>query len=66
MNLAEPLVSVIITTHGRLESLKLAIESVKNQTYKNLELIVVDDCSHDGTKQWMEFNELPNVIVSTL
>ena len=62
MNLDKPLVSAIITTHGRLESLKLAIESVKNQTYENLELIVVDDCSHDGTKQWMEFNKFPNVL----
>lgn len=38
------LVSVVITTHCRHEDiLKRAIESVFNQTYKNIELIVVDD-----------------------
>lgn len=37
------LVSVIIPTYKRKETLKSAIESIKKQTYKNLEIIVVDD-----------------------
>jgi glycosyltransferase involved in cell wall biosynthesis len=45
-----PLVSVIIATYNREESIKRAIESVFGQTYKNIELIVVDDGSIDGTK----------------
>ncbi|WP_288911006.1 glycosyltransferase family 2 protein, partial [uncultured Thomasclavelia sp.] len=48
------LVSAIITTHNRLELLKRAIQSVYNQTYSNIELIVVDDASDDGTKEWAE------------
>lgn len=46
------LVSSIITTHNRLELLKRAVDSVINQTYPNIELIIVDDHSTDGTKEW--------------
>ena len=51
-------VSVIITTHNRLELLKRAVESVMNQTYKNLEVIVVDDHSTDGTVEWCLNNRI--------
>lgn len=48
---AESLVSVVITTHNRSRLLKQAVESVLKQTYKNIEIIVVDDCSTDNTKE---------------
>lgn len=48
------MVTAVITTHGRLSLLKKAVESVKKQTYGQIELIVVDDCSSDGTKEWAE------------
>lgn len=41
----EDLVSVIIPTYNRFDSLQLAIVSVKNQSYKNTEIIVVNDAS---------------------
>ena len=44
------LVSAIITTHNRLELLKRAIQSVHDQTYSPIELIVVDDGSTDDTE----------------
>ena len=48
------LVTAIITTHNRLELLKRAIKSVYAQTYKEMELIVVDDASTDGTQAYCE------------
>ena len=42
-----PLVSVLIVTHNRKELLRKCLESVRNQTYKNIETIVVDDGSTD-------------------
>lgn len=42
------LVTVIITTYKRSDMLETAIESVLNQTYQNLEIIVVDDNHPDS------------------
>jgi glycosyltransferase involved in cell wall biosynthesis len=46
-----PLVSVLITTHNRSDLLKRAIESALRQTYKRLEIIVIDDGSTDNTEE---------------
>jgi teichuronic acid biosynthesis glycosyltransferase TuaG len=40
-----PKVSVIVTTYNRKDFLTPTINSIQNQTYKNFELIVVDNCS---------------------
>jgi glycosyltransferase involved in cell wall biosynthesis len=41
------MVSVIIGSYNRYDFLLRAIDSVMNQTYKDIEIIVVDDCSID-------------------
>lgn len=52
MNL--PLVSVIIPNYNHERYLDQRIESVLNQTYKNFEVIILDDCSTDNSKKIIE------------
>jgi glycosyltransferase involved in cell wall biosynthesis len=50
-----PLVSIGIPTYNRADSyLKEAISSALNQTYKNIEIIVSDNCSTDNTESFIK------------
>ena len=46
--------SIILATKNSIDNLKRTIKSIKLQTYKNYELIVIDGHSNDGTKEYLE------------
>ncbi|MGP5551142.1 glycosyltransferase family 2 protein [Psychrobacter namhaensis] len=50
---SSPLVTVYMPTYNRVALLQRAVESVLSQDYSNIELIVVDDNSTDGTHQYL-------------
>lgn len=54
MSLKKPYISVIIPTYNRAECVGEAIESVLHQTYRDFELIVVDDGSTDNTQEILD------------
>lgn len=53
-----PLVSVAIITYNQKEFLREAIESVLNQDYEPIEIVVGDDCSTDGSQQLLKEYEI--------
>ncbi len=56
-----PLVSIVVITYNSEKYVLETLESAKAQTYRNLELIISDDCSTDGTaevcRNWLENNQ---------
>ena len=48
-------VSVIMSTYNSINTLDTAIESIMNQTYQNLELLIMDDCSEDGSYEKINY-----------
>ena len=49
-----PLVSVVIPTYNSEKTLAKCLESIKNQTYKNTESVIVDNFSTDKTTEIAE------------
>jgi len=55
--MSEPLVSIVIPTRNSEKTLPLSLASIKKQTYKNIEIIVVDNYSSDRTREIAEHFE---------
>ena len=49
-----PMISVIVVTYNRAHYLKDALDSILRQTFKDYEIILVDDGSTDNTKEIVE------------
>ncbi len=61
----KPLVSINILSFNRREELKNTLQKVYEQSYKNIEIIVVDNASTDGSPQMVK-KEFPGVILIEL
>ncbi|MFD1316846.1 glycosyltransferase [Namhaeicola litoreus] len=60
-NSYQPLVSIVVVTYNSSRFILETLESAKKQTYKNIELVITDDCSPDNTveicKDWLKNND---------
>lgn len=57
----QPLVSVIMPCFNRMDTIASAVASVLQQSYANLELVLIDDGSSDGTLQWCQQQTDPRI-----
>lgn len=66
----QPLVSIFVVCYNAAEYIQETLESIRKQTYKNIELVVSDDGSKDQTvrivQKWIEENKSRFVRVSVL
>ena len=49
-----PLVSILIPTYNSVDFVEDTVRSIMNQTYTNIEIVIVDDASTDGTMKILE------------
>jgi len=58
-----PLVSIIMATYNRAHTIERAIDSALKQTYKNIELIIIDDGSTDDTQKILSKYHDPRISI---
>lgn len=60
-----PLISVVLPSYNAMETLETSLKSLIKTSYPNYEIVVVDDCSKDGTYEYIKdfFTKHPRVRV---
>ncbi len=58
--------SVVIPCYNEVNTIEAIIRAVKNSPYQNQEIIVVDDCSNDGTRQKLQDEIGPSGMVDKI
>ena len=65
--MSQKLVSIIVLTYNSEKVLQTCLKSIFNQTYENYEVVIVDNNSNDGTKNFLANYEFPkNKIIKTI
>jgi glycosyltransferase involved in cell wall biosynthesis len=68
MNNKQPLVSVLTACYNQSTFVRESLESIRQQTYKNIRLIIIDDCSTDDSvsviQDWITKNSVECVFVA--
>lgn len=57
VNLADPLVSVIVPIYNRFNFLVLTLDSLKNQSYRNIQVLCVNDGGENAEKYIKDLND---------
>lgn len=60
---SDPLVSVIVSTYNAMPYLPEALTSIREQTYRNLEIVVVNDGSSDDSREYLSSVDDDRLIV---
>lgn len=48
---SNPIISIILTNYNQFHCIHKSIRSIQNQSIKNLEIIIIDDCSSDNSTE---------------
>ncbi|MCJ8013885.1 glycosyltransferase [Paenibacillus sp. KQZ6P-2] len=56
-----PKVTVLMPVYNTVKYIEDAVESILGQTYKDFEFLIIDDCSNDGTQEYLEELKDPRI-----